>query len=157
MEPNCQHHHLRYNLNRCIAQLSSCNDSNVQQTGLAQHLLQLFCTILNFQTPFFKTSGISIFWSDSIENLYENSKRVETAWYEVSYGYAAVIQIYDLLKEVPSFWTTQYTVTPHLQSTGFINEGGLYSEACMQARRIIELHTYFFFPIQCNWKPMTSN
>ena len=28
--------HLSYNLNRCIAQLSSCSDFNVQQTGLAQ-------------------------------------------------------------------------------------------------------------------------
>ena len=28
--------YLRYNLNRCIAQLSSCSDSNVQQTGIAQ-------------------------------------------------------------------------------------------------------------------------
>ena len=36
MVPNCHHYHLRYNLNRCIAQLSSCSDSNVQQTGLAQ-------------------------------------------------------------------------------------------------------------------------
>ena len=36
MVPNCHHYHLRYNLNQCIAQLSSCSDSNVQQTGLAQ-------------------------------------------------------------------------------------------------------------------------
>ena len=36
MVPNCHHYHLRYNLNRCTAQLSSCSDSNVQQTGLAQ-------------------------------------------------------------------------------------------------------------------------
>ena len=36
MVPNCHHYHLRYNLYRCIAQLSDCNDSNVQQTGLAQ-------------------------------------------------------------------------------------------------------------------------
>ena len=28
--------HLSYNLNRCIAQLSSCSDLNIQQTGLAQ-------------------------------------------------------------------------------------------------------------------------
>ena len=34
--PNCHQYHLRYNSNQCIAQLSSCNDSNVQQTGLAQ-------------------------------------------------------------------------------------------------------------------------
>ena len=27
---------LKINLNQCIAQLSSCSDSNVQQTGLAQ-------------------------------------------------------------------------------------------------------------------------
>ena len=31
MAPNCHHHHLRYNLNPHIAQLSSCSDSNVQQ------------------------------------------------------------------------------------------------------------------------------
>ena len=36
MVPNCHHYHLRYSLNQCIAQLSSCSDSNVQQTGLAQ-------------------------------------------------------------------------------------------------------------------------
>ena len=36
MVPHCHHHHLRYNLNRCIAQLSSCNDSNVQTTELAE-------------------------------------------------------------------------------------------------------------------------
>ena len=60
--------------------------------------------ILNFQTPYFKTIGISIFWSDLIENLYANSKRVEIAWYEVSCGYAALIQIYDLSKVVPFFW-----------------------------------------------------
>ena len=36
MAPNCLNYHLRYNLNWCIAQLSSCSDSNVQQTGLAQ-------------------------------------------------------------------------------------------------------------------------
>ena len=36
MVPNCHQYHLRYNLNQCIAQLSSCSDSNVQQTGLAQ-------------------------------------------------------------------------------------------------------------------------
>ena len=32
----CHQYHLRYNLNQCIVQLSSCSDSNVQQTGLAQ-------------------------------------------------------------------------------------------------------------------------
>ena len=36
MVPYCHHYHLRYNLNRCIAQLGSCNNSNVQQTGLAK-------------------------------------------------------------------------------------------------------------------------
>ena len=36
MVPNCHHYHFRYNLYQCIAQLSSCSDSNVQQTGLAQ-------------------------------------------------------------------------------------------------------------------------
>ena len=36
MAPNCHHYHLRYNSNQCIAQLNSCSDSNIQQTGLAQ-------------------------------------------------------------------------------------------------------------------------
>ena len=31
--PNCHHYH---NLNRCIAQLSRCSDSDVQQAGLAR-------------------------------------------------------------------------------------------------------------------------
>ena len=78
-----------------------------------KYLLKLFsfnqCTILNFQTPFFETSDISIFWLDSIKNLYANSKRVEVFWYEVSCGYAALIKIYDLSKVVPFFWTTRYT------------------------------------------------
>ena len=43
MVPNCHHYHLRYNLNQCIAQLSSCSDSNVQQTGLAQKELPVDC------------------------------------------------------------------------------------------------------------------
>ena len=34
--PICHHYHLRYNLNRCIAQLSCCSDSDVQQIWLAQ-------------------------------------------------------------------------------------------------------------------------
>ena len=36
MGPYCYHYHLRYNLNQCIVQLSSCSESNVQQTGLAK-------------------------------------------------------------------------------------------------------------------------
>ena len=36
MVPNCHHYHLRYSLNRCIAQLSSCSSCHVQQTGPAQ-------------------------------------------------------------------------------------------------------------------------
>ena len=47
MVPNCHHHHLRYNLNRCIAQLSSCSDSNVQQTGLAQKDLPVVFLVTN--------------------------------------------------------------------------------------------------------------
>ena len=43
MVPNCHHYHLRYNLNQCIAQLSSCSDSNVQQTGLARKDLPVDC------------------------------------------------------------------------------------------------------------------
>ena len=34
--PNCHHYHLEYNLNWCIAQLSGCSDSNIQQAGLAR-------------------------------------------------------------------------------------------------------------------------
>ena len=36
MVPNYHHYHLRYNLNQCIAHLSSCSESNVQQTRFAQ-------------------------------------------------------------------------------------------------------------------------
>ena len=36
MVPNCHHYHLKYNLNWCIAQLSGCSDSNIQQAGLAR-------------------------------------------------------------------------------------------------------------------------
>ena len=41
--------------------------------------------------------------SDSIENLYAKLKSVEVVWYEVSCGYAALIEICDLLKVVPFF------------------------------------------------------
>ena len=41
MVPNCHHYHLRWNLNRCIAQLCSCSDINIRQTGLAQKDLQV--------------------------------------------------------------------------------------------------------------------
>ena len=40
--PNCHHYH---NLNRCIAQLSRCSDSDVQQTGLAQKDLPVIVLI----------------------------------------------------------------------------------------------------------------
>ena len=43
--PNSHNYHLRYNLNRCIAQLSSCSNSNFQQTGLAQKELPLVVLI----------------------------------------------------------------------------------------------------------------
>ena len=36
MVSNCHHYHLRNSLNQCIAQLSGCSDSKVQQTELAQ-------------------------------------------------------------------------------------------------------------------------
>ena len=36
MVPNCHQYHLTYNLNQRIAQSSSCKDSYIQQTGLAQ-------------------------------------------------------------------------------------------------------------------------
>ena len=43
--PNCHHYHLRYNLNQCIAQLSSCSDSKVQQSRLAQNDLPVVVLI----------------------------------------------------------------------------------------------------------------
>ena len=43
--PNGHHYHLRYNLNQCIAQLSSCSDSSVQQTRLAQKCLPVVALI----------------------------------------------------------------------------------------------------------------
>ena len=45
MVPNCHHYHLRCNLNRFIAQLCSCSDSNVQRTGLAQKCLPVVVLI----------------------------------------------------------------------------------------------------------------
>ena len=57
-----------------------------------------------FRHPFSKHLASPYFWSDSNENLYANSnKRVEIVWYEVSWGYAALIEIYNLLKVVPFF------------------------------------------------------
>ena len=53
--------------------------------------------------PFLKHLAFPYFWSDSIKNLYANSKRVEVVCYEVSCGYAALIQIDDFLKVVPFF------------------------------------------------------
>ena len=41
----CHHFHLRYNLNRCIAQLSSCSGSTVQQGGLAQKDLPVVVSV----------------------------------------------------------------------------------------------------------------
>ena len=46
MVPNCHHYHSRYNLNWCIAQLSSCSDSNVQQTELSQKDLPVVVLII---------------------------------------------------------------------------------------------------------------
>ena len=43
--PNCHHYHVRYNLNQCIAQLSSCSDSNVHQTRLAEKDLPIVVII----------------------------------------------------------------------------------------------------------------
>ena len=42
-------------------------------------------------------------------------KRVEIAWYEVSCGYAARIQIYDLLKIVPFFGPFDIVYRPQVQ------------------------------------------
>ena len=42
--PNCHHYH---NLNLCIAQLSSCSGSDVQQTWLAQKYLPVVVLISN--------------------------------------------------------------------------------------------------------------
>ena len=39
---------------------------------------------IEFSDTHFWTSDISIFCTDSTENLYTNSKRVEDVWYEVS-------------------------------------------------------------------------
>ena len=171
MVPNCHHYYLRYNLNRCIAQLCSCSGSNVQQTGLAQkdlpvvvsiamaliamrdfhrvsskkscindlerkyvyefpqrkcelnlsvkelrHSLSSHCSYLAlidarywiFRHPFLRHLAFPYFWSDSIEIFYAHFKHVEVVWCEVSWGYAALIEIYDLLKVVPFFWTTRY-------------------------------------------------
>ena len=58
---------------------------------------------MNFQTPFLKHLAFPYFWSDLIENVHANSKSVEVVWYEVSRGYAALIEIYGLLKVVPFF------------------------------------------------------
>ena len=58
--PNCHDYHLRYNLNWCIAQLSTCSDSKVQQTGLAQKDIQVvvFITIALIATwDFHKVSS----------------------------------------------------------------------------------------------------
>ena len=45
LEPSCHNYCLRYNLNRSIAQLSCCSDSNFQQTGLAQKGLPVVALI----------------------------------------------------------------------------------------------------------------
>ena len=57
---------------------------------------------------FSDTLAFPYFWSDPIENLYASSKSVEVVWYEVSRGYAALIEIYGLFKVVRFFWTTGY-------------------------------------------------
>ena len=44
------------------------------------------------------------------QHSFNHSNRIEVFWYEVPCGYAALIQIYDLLKVVPFFWTTRYTL-----------------------------------------------
>ena len=58
---------------------------------------------MNFQTPFLKHLAFPYFWSDLIENVHANSKSVEVVWYEVSRGYAALIEIYGLVKVVTFF------------------------------------------------------
>ena len=76
-----------------------------------RHPLNIYCSYLAlikarywiFRHPFLKHLAYPYFWSDSIENLYSNSKCVEIVWYEVSCGYAALIQIYDFLKVVQFF------------------------------------------------------
>ena len=60
MVPNCHHYHLRYNLNQCIAQLSSCSDFDVQQTGLAQKdssVVVLITMALNATQDFHRASS----------------------------------------------------------------------------------------------------
>ena len=48
-----------------------------------------------------KHLAFAYFWSESIENVYADSKHVEVVWYEVSCGYAALIEIYVFSKVVP--------------------------------------------------------
>ena len=40
-QTNCSYYHCQYNVNRCIAELSSRGDSRIQQTGLAQKDLRM--------------------------------------------------------------------------------------------------------------------
>ena len=59
--------------------------------------------ILNFQTLFFKTSGFSIFLSDSNETSYGNWKHNEIVIYEILFGYPALTDSYGWSKVVPFF------------------------------------------------------
>ena len=76
-----------------------------------RHTLNVYCSYLAsinarywiFRHPFLKHLPFPYFWSDSIENLYSSSKRVEVVCYEVSCGYAALIKINDLLKLLQFF------------------------------------------------------
>ena len=76
-----------------------------------RHSLNSYCSYLAlsnaqywiFRHPFLRHLAFPYFWSDSIINLYANSKRVEVVWCEVSWGYAALIEIYDLLIVVPFY------------------------------------------------------
>ena len=54
-------------------------------------------------TLFKKYLAFPNFWSDLIGNLTADSKRIKVVRYEVSCGYAALIDNYDLLKVVPFF------------------------------------------------------
>ena len=68
MVPNCHHYHLRCNLYRCIAQLSSCSDSNVQQTRLAQKDLPVVVFIIMALIATRDFNGVSSKWIGEIVN-----------------------------------------------------------------------------------------
>ena len=55
--PNCHHYHLRYNLNQCIAQLSSCSDSDAQQSKKGLPIVVLITMALIATQDFHRVSS----------------------------------------------------------------------------------------------------